>query len=112
VEPDGVRAVDLALRRDTQPGDGRRAPQGMSSHGALAVQDAEAAQQRLDLVLHRRAAARRHEQIEQLVLVRFDVEDAKIWLSTVQGLLKPAFNKLLGRKPEAGIKEKVAEVEL
>jgi general stress protein 26 len=48
----------------------------------------------------------------KLALVRFDVEDAKIWLSDVEGFLKPAFNKLLGRKPEAGIKEKVAEVEL
>ena len=48
----------------------------------------------------------------KLALVRFDVEDAKIWLSDVQGFLKPAFNKLLGRKPEAGMKEKVAEVSL
>ena len=48
----------------------------------------------------------------KLALVRFDVDDAKIWLSDVQGFLKPAFNKLLGRKPEAGMKEKVAEVSL
>ena len=48
----------------------------------------------------------------KLALVRFDVEDAKIWLSDVEGFLKPAFNKLLGRKPEAGMKEKVAEVSL
>lgn len=48
----------------------------------------------------------------KLALVRFDVDDAKIWLSDVQGFLKPALNKLLGRKPEAGIKEKVAEVTL
>ncbi len=48
----------------------------------------------------------------KLALVRFDVEDVKIWLSDVQGFLKPAFNKLLGRKPEAGMKEKVAEVRL
>ena len=46
----------------------------------------------------------------KLALVRFDVEDAKIWLSDVEGFLKPAFNKLFGRKPEAGMKEKVAEV--
>jgi general stress protein 26 len=46
----------------------------------------------------------------KLALVRFDVEDAKIWLSDVKGFLKPAFNKLLGRKPEAGMEEKVAEV--
>ena len=46
----------------------------------------------------------------KLALVRFDIEDAKIWKSDVEGLLKPAFNKLLGRKPEAGMKEKVAEV--
>ena len=45
-------------------------------------------------------------------LVRFDVEDAKIWMSDVEGFLKPAINKLLGRKPEAGMKEKVAEVSL
>ena len=48
----------------------------------------------------------------KLALVRFDVDDAKIWLSDVEGFLKPAFNKLLGRKPEAGMKEKVAEVSL
>jgi len=48
----------------------------------------------------------------KLALVRFDVEDAKIWLSDLQGFLKPALNKLLGRKPEAGMKEKVAEVTL
>ena len=48
----------------------------------------------------------------KLALVRFDVENAKIWLSDVEGFLKPALNKLLGRKPEAGIKEKVAEVSL
>ena len=48
----------------------------------------------------------------KLALVRFDVEDAKIWKSDVEGFLKPAFNKLLGRKPEAGMKEKVAEVSL
>ena len=48
----------------------------------------------------------------KLALVRFDVENAKIWLSDVEGFLKPAFNKLLGRRPEAGIKEKVAEVSL
>ena len=48
----------------------------------------------------------------KLALVRFDIEDAKIWLSDVEGFLKPAFNKLFGRKPEAGMKEKVAEVEL
>jgi len=48
----------------------------------------------------------------KLALVRFDVDDAKIWLSDVEGFLKPAFNKLFGRKPEAGLKEKVAEVSL
>ena len=48
----------------------------------------------------------------KLALVRFDVEDAKIWLSDAEGFLKPALNKLLGRKPEAGMKEKVAEVSL
>jgi general stress protein 26 len=46
----------------------------------------------------------------KLALVRFEVEDAKIWLSDIQGFLKPAVNKLLGRKPEAGMKEKVVEV--
>lgn len=48
----------------------------------------------------------------KLALVRFNVEDAKIWLSDVQGFLKPAINKLFGRKPEAGMKDKVAEVSL
>jgi general stress protein 26 len=48
----------------------------------------------------------------KLALVRFDVEDAKIWLSTVSGFLEPAFNKLFGRKPEAGMKEHVAELSL
>jgi general stress protein 26 len=48
----------------------------------------------------------------KLALVRFDVADAKIWLSDIGGFLKPAFNKLLGRKPEAGMKDKVAEVSL
>ena len=48
----------------------------------------------------------------KMALVRFDIDDAKIWKSDVQGFLKPAFNKLLGRKPEAGMKEKVAEVSL
>jgi general stress protein 26 len=48
----------------------------------------------------------------KMALVRFDIEDAKIWLSDLKGFLKPAFNKLLGRKPEAGMKEHVAEVSL
>lgn len=48
----------------------------------------------------------------KLALIRFSVDDAKIWLSDAEGFLKPALNKLLGRKPEAGIKEKVAEVSL
>ena len=48
----------------------------------------------------------------KLALVRFDVEDAKIWQSSVSGFLKPMVNKLLGRKPEAGMKEHVAEVSL
>ena len=48
----------------------------------------------------------------KMALVRFDVEDAKIWLSDVEGFLKPVLNKLLGRKPEAGMKETVAEVSL
>jgi len=47
----------------------------------------------------------------KLALVRFDVENAKIWKSDVEEFLKPAFNKLFGRKPEAGMKEKVAEVD-
>lgn len=48
----------------------------------------------------------------KMALVRFDVEDAKIWLSDVEGFLKPALNKLFGRKPEQGMKDKVAEVSL
>jgi general stress protein 26 len=48
----------------------------------------------------------------KLALLRFDIDDAKIWLSDLGGFLKPAFNKLLGRKPEAGMDEKVAEISL
>jgi general stress protein 26 len=48
----------------------------------------------------------------KLQLLRLDVDDAKIWLSDVEGFLKPALNKLLGRKPESGQHEKVAEVTL
>jgi general stress protein 26 len=48
----------------------------------------------------------------KLALVRFEVDDAKIWLSDVQGFLKPTLNKMLGRKPEAGMDEKVAELSL
>ena len=46
----------------------------------------------------------------KMALLRFEIEDAKIWLSDIGGFLKPAINKLFGRKPEAGMKEKVAEV--
>lgn len=46
----------------------------------------------------------------KMALLRFELDDAKIWQSDVAGFLKPAFNKLFGRKPEAGMKEKVAEV--
>lgn len=48
----------------------------------------------------------------KLALVRFEIEDAKVWTSDVEGFLKPVFNKLLGRKPETGMKEKVAEISL
>ena len=48
----------------------------------------------------------------KLVMLRLDPEDAKIWISDLGGFLRPAFNKLLGRKPEAGQGEKVAEVSL
>ena len=48
----------------------------------------------------------------KLLLLRFEVDDAKIWLSDVGAFLRPALNKLLGRKEEAGIDEKVAEVTL
>jgi general stress protein 26 len=46
----------------------------------------------------------------KLALIRFDVDDAKIWLSDLEGFVKPALNKLLGKKPDAGMKDKVAEV--
>jgi len=46
----------------------------------------------------------------KLALLRFEIDDAKIWQSDIEGFLKPAFNKLFGRKPEAGMKEKVTEV--
>ena len=48
----------------------------------------------------------------KLVMLRLDPTDAKIWLSDLGGFLKPALNKLMGRKPEAGMGEKVAEVQL
>ena len=48
----------------------------------------------------------------KLALVRFNIENAKIWKSDAEGFLKPALNKLLGGKLEAGMKEKVAEVSL
>lgn len=46
----------------------------------------------------------------KLALVRLDLEDVKIWLSDAEGFLKPALNKLLGRKPESGQQDKIAEV--
>jgi general stress protein 26 len=46
----------------------------------------------------------------KMALLRFEVDDAKIWQSDIGGFLKPAFNKLFGRKPEVGMKEKVTEV--
>lgn len=46
----------------------------------------------------------------KMALVRFDIDDVKIWKSDLGGFLKPALNKLFGRKPESGMKEKVAEV--
>lgn len=48
----------------------------------------------------------------KLLLLRFEVDDAKIWLSDAEGFLKPALNKLLGRKPESGMDKKVAEINL
>lgn len=48
----------------------------------------------------------------KLALLRLDVEDAKIWKSDLGGFVRPAINKLLGRKPESGEHEKVAEVSL
>ena len=46
----------------------------------------------------------------KMALLRFELDDAKIWLSDLGGFLKPAVNKLFGSKPEAGMKDKVAEV--
>lgn len=46
----------------------------------------------------------------KLALIRFHVDDAKIWLADMEGFMTLALNKLLGRKPEAGMKDKVAEV--
>ena len=48
----------------------------------------------------------------KLVLLRLDVEDAKLWKSDLGGFIRPAINKLFGRKPEAGEQEKIAEVSL
>lgn len=52
------------------------------------------------------------KQDPKLVLLRLDVEDAKLWKSDLGGFVRPALNKLLGRKPESGQHEKVAEVSL
>ena len=46
----------------------------------------------------------------KMALLRFELDDAKIWLSDLGGFLKPVVNKLFGRKTEAGMKDKVAEV--
>lgn len=48
----------------------------------------------------------------KLLLLRFDVDNAKIWLSDLHGFLKPVLNKLFGREEDAGMDEKVAEIEL
>ena len=48
----------------------------------------------------------------KLALLRLDVDDAKLWKSDLGGFIRPAINKLLGRKPESGEHEKVAEVTL
>lgn len=48
----------------------------------------------------------------KLVLLRLDVEDAKLWKSDLGAFVRPAINKLLGRKPEAGQHEKIVEVTL
>jgi general stress protein 26 len=48
----------------------------------------------------------------KLALLRLDVEDAKLWKSDVGAFMHPVINKLLGRKPEAGERENVAEVSL
>jgi hypothetical protein len=45
-------------------------------------------------------------------LLRLDVDDAKIWKSDLGGFIRLALNKLFGRKPESGAREKVAEVNL
>ena len=47
----------------------------------------------------------------KMALLRLELDDAKIWQSNLKGFIKPAINKLFGRKPEAGMKEHVAEVE-
>lgn len=52
------------------------------------------------------------KQDPKLVLLRLDVEDAKLWKSDLGGFVRPAINKLLGRKPESGQQEKIAEVSL
>lgn len=48
----------------------------------------------------------------KLTLLCLDLEDAKVWLSDTGGLIKPVLNKLFGRKPEAGMDQKVAELSL
>ena len=46
----------------------------------------------------------------KLALLKLEIDDAKVWLSDIGGLIKPALNKLLGREPDAGADEKVAEI--
>ena len=48
----------------------------------------------------------------KLLLLRFEVDDAKIWLSDAGTFLKPVLNKLLGRDEDSGADDKVAEVSL
>jgi general stress protein 26 len=48
----------------------------------------------------------------KLALLRLDVDDAKIWKSDLGGFIKPAINKLFGRKPESDQHEKVAQVSI
>jgi general stress protein 26 len=81
-----------------------------SLRGSLAVSDDRSALERL----WNPVVAEWYEGKDdpKLALLRFDVEDAKIWLSDLRGFLRPALNKMLGRKPEAGMHEKVAEVSL
>lgn len=45
----------------------------------------------------------------KLIMLRLEIDSVKVWLSDLGGFLRPALNKLIGRKPEEGSEQKMAE---